>query len=320
MWQDAPLFPESASTISDSVDQLYGFLVAVSLFFSVLIAALVLFFAVRYRRRKGVLAARIHGSVQLEILWSLIPLGLSLVMFFWGAKLYFAALDPPAGAMDVYVTGKQWMWKLQHPTGQREINTLHVPVGVPVRLTMTSEDVIHDFYVPAFRMKRDVLPGRYTIAWFEATKVGEYHLFCAEYCGTKHSEMVGKVVVMEEYDYERWLTGVAAGETPQQAGQRLFESMRCNTCHSGVDGARGPTLDGAFGKPVQLRDGRVVLFDEDYTRESILKPNAAVVAGYESIMPTYDGQLSEDQLMQLLAYIKSLGAQAAPAAGQEGGQ
>ncbi len=309
MWQDAPLFPESASTISDSVDQLYAFLVVVSLFFAFGIATVVVFFAVRYRRRQGVIPARIHGSVQLEVVWSLIPLGLSLVMFFWGAKLYFATLDPPPGAMDVYVTGKQWMWKVQHPTGQREINSLHVPVNRPVRLTMTSEDVIHDFYVPAFRTKRDVVPGRYTIAWFEATKVGEYHLFCAEYCGTKHSEMIGSITVMEQHDYERWLTGVAAGETPQEAGARLFESMRCNTCHSGQDGARGPTLTGAFGKPVQLRDGRVVPFDEDYTRESILNPGAAVVAGFDSIMPTYEGQLSEDQLMQLLAYVKSLGAE-----------
>ena len=309
MKQEFPLFPESASTISDRVDALFLFLVGTSAFFALLVCALVVIFAVRYRRsRKGAMATHIEGSLPLEILWSVIPLMISLVMFAWGAMLYFDTSRPPAGAMEITVTGKQWMWKLQHPEGPREINDLHVPVGQPVRLTMTSEDVIHSFYVPAFRVKRDVLPGRYSTVWFEATKVGEYHLFCAEYCGTKHSEMIGTVYVMEQEDYERWLAGAPLGETPAAAGAKLFSALRCDTCHSGGEDARGPALEGLFGGDVPLADGSVAVADAAYVRRSILEPSADVVAGHArpSIMPTYAGQVSEEQLFQLVAYVRSL--------------
>ena len=186
MWTDAPLLPESASTVSGQIELLYFFLWSIALFFTALVSSLVIVFAVKYRRRAGHSSHQIEGSLKLEIFWSVVPLLIGLVIFFWSAKLYIETSTPPRSAMDIYVTGKQWMWRLQHPQGQREINELHVPVGEPVRLTMISEDVIHSFFVPAFRMKMDVLPGKYTTAWFEATKVGEYHLFCAEYCGTKH--------------------------------------------------------------------------------------------------------------------------------------
>ena len=322
MQQDLPLFPESASTISDRIDALYFFLVGTSLFFATLVTVLVVVFAVRYRRsRKGALATHIEGSLPLELFWSGVPLVIAMVIFGWGAKLYFDTSRPPAGAVEITVTGKQWMWKMQHPEGPREINDLHVPVGQPVRLTMTSEDVIHSFYVPAFRIKRDVLPGRYSTAWFEATKVGQYHLFCAEYCGTKHSKMIGTIYVMDPVDYERWLAGAPAGQTPREAGEQLFSALRCDSCHNTEPGARGPWLGQVFGHDVPLGDGRVVLADEAYVRESILEPNAKVVAGYKSpsIMPTYKGQVSEEQVLQLIAYIRSLSEQAAdqPAAGEE---
>jgi cytochrome c oxidase subunit 2 len=209
--------------------------------------------------------------------------------------------------MQLWVVGKQWMWKIQHPEGRREINELHVPLNQPVRLTMTSEDVIHSFYIPAFRVKMDVIPGRYTSLWFQATQPGEYHLFCAEYCGTKHSGMIGKVTVMEAADYERWLSGKPSNETMEQAGERLFVQNNCNTCHHSRADARGPLLDNVFGKPVQLETGGTVLADEAYVRESILNPAAKVVKGYRPVMPTYQGQISEESVMQLLAYIKSLG-------------
>ncbi|MEM7518286.1 MAG: cytochrome c oxidase subunit II, partial [Planctomycetota bacterium] len=232
MWTDAPLFPDSASSVSGQVDLLYFFIWAVAILFTGLVSMLVLLFVVRYRKRDGHASHQIEGSLKLEIFWSVVPLVVGLIIFFWSAKLYFETSTPPGNSMDVSVTGKQWMWRLQHPQGQREINELHVPLGEPVRLTMISEDVIHSFYVPAFRMKMDVLPGKYTTAWFQATKAGEYHLFCAEYCGTKHSEMVGTIYVMEPDDYEAWLLG-NTGEnlTTEEAGAKLFEELRCATCH-----------------------------------------------------------------------------------------
>jgi cytochrome c oxidase subunit 2 len=325
MWQDFPLFPESASSLSDGVDALYFFLIAISAFFSALICALVVGFSFRYRRRsKGERGAAIEGSLALELVWSLIPLGLTMVIFVWGAKVYFAAAVPPADVTDIYVVGKQWMWKLQHPDGQREINDLHVPVGQAVRLTMTSEDVIHSFFVPAFRMKQDVLPGRYTRAWFRATKPGEYHLFCAEYCGTKHSEMIGKVYVLEPQEYERWLSGALAGEPPAETGRKLFESLRCDTCHPVGPGAevagapnllRGPSLVGIFGTQVALADGGTALVNEEYVRESILRPMQRVTKGFEPVMPSFEGQLGEEQVLQIIAYLKTL--KGVPAGGSE---
>jgi cytochrome c oxidase subunit II len=231
-----------------------------------------------------------------------------MIMFIWGTSLYVTAYRPPAGALEVFVVGKQWMWKLQHPEGQREIDELHIPMGRPIRLTMTSEDVIHSFFIPAFRIKKDVLPGRYTTIWFEATKPGEYHLFCTQYCGTNHAAMIGRVVVMKPVDYERWLGG-AAGESMVSAGERLFQAEGCIGCHR-LDGTGpAPSLVGVFGKPVQLQGGETVTADADYIRESILSPMAKIVAGYQPIMPTFQGRLSEEQLLRLIAYIKSLGKQ-----------
>ncbi len=309
MWTDFPLFPEKASTIAAGVDHLYFFLVAVAALFSIGIFVTLFFFALRYRRRKeGETAVPIHGSTPLEIVWSAIPLVIVMMMFGWGASLYFRNSRAPEGAIEIYVVGKQWMWKLQHPEGQREINELHVPVGRPVRLIMTSQDVIHSFYIPAFRIKNDVLPNRYSTAWFQATRTGEYHLFCAEYCGTQHSGMVGRVVVMEPAEYEQWLSGGPVGESLSVAGERLFRRLGCTNCHSpeARGRTRGPLLAGLFGKPVPLQDGKIVTADEAYIRESILNPRAKIVAGYAPEMPTFQGQVTEENLLELIAYIKSL--------------
>ena len=298
------------------VDALYFYLLAVSLFFSTLIALMVIYFAIRYRRRsESELPKGVAGSLKLELVWTFIPLTIALSFFFWGARLFFAMNRPPADALEVYVVGKQWMWKLQHADGQREINELHVPVGRAVRLTMTSEDVIHDFFVPAFRMKKDVVPGRYSTAWFQATKAGRYHLFCSQYCGTKHSAMIGWIDVMEPAAYENWLAGGTAGESLASAGAKLFIQHACNTCHGDQPGARGPALAGLFGKTVHLEGGGTVVADETYIRESILNPNAKLVEGYQPIMPTFQGLISEEGLLQLVAYIKSLPKPAAPAPG-----
>ncbi len=305
MFSNLPFFPEQASTMAKRVDALYAFLVSVSGFFAVLIAVLVVTFAIRYRRRSpGDRPAPIHGSLRLELLWTVIPFGLAMVMFSWGASVYVSMARPPDDALTVFVVGKQWMWKLQHVEGRREINELHVPVGRAVRLTMTSEDVIHSFFVPAFRIKQDVIPGRYTTAWFEATKPGTYHLFCAEYCGTQHSGMIGQVVVMEPAEYQAWLSGGAPTGSMASKGAALFEQLGCITCHRGDSGGRGPQLAGVFGKPVRLQNGESVVADESYLRESILNPQAKIVAGFQPIMPTFKGLVSEEGIMQLIAYIK----------------
>jgi cytochrome c oxidase subunit 2 len=311
MWpqvtQALRLIPEQASTVAGRVDALFLFLVAVTVFFTGLIFLLVVVFALKYRRRSDDERPKaIHGSLVLEAFWTVVPLGIALAIFVWGTYLYYVISRPPAAAMEVYVVGKQWMWKLQHPTGQREINELHVPVNRPVRLTMTSEDVIHSFYVPAFRIKADVVPGKYTSTWFEATKTGEYHLFCAEYCGTSHAVMGGRIVVMEPAEYERWLTGGASAESLPAAGEALFARLACNTCHKSDGSGRGPSLVGKFGKTEKLASGETVAVDESYVRESILNPQAKITTGYPPIMPTFKGLVTEDQLLQLIAYIKSL--------------
>jgi cytochrome c oxidase subunit 2 len=302
------LLPEQASKLAVQVDILYYLLVGLSIFFALLIFFLIYIFAVRYRRRSEEEVPRqIPGLIQLELAWSVIPFGMALVVFVWGAKLYFTTYTPPADALEIYVVGKQWMWHIQHPTGQREINELHIPTGRAIKLTMATEDVIHSFYIPAFRVKKDVVPGRYTTMWFEATKPGSYHLFCAEYCGTKHSQMTGTIVVMEPLQYQQWLSGGDASETPVAAGEKRFQQLGCVTCHGDKPGARGPSLKGLFGNPVQLQSGEVVTVNEDYIRESILRPNAKLTAGYGAIMPTYQGQINEAALLQLTAYVKSLG-------------
>jgi len=273
-----------------------------------LVFTLVPAFAWRYRRRSADQVPPPPGhSLRLEILWSLPPLAVVLILFAWGARLYIDVYSPPAGALEIFVTGKQWMWKIQHPDGKREINALHVPVNQPIELTMTSEDVIHSFYVPAFRIKRDVVPGRYSRMWFEATRTGRYHLFCAEYCGTEHSRMTGTVVVMTQSAYDDWLAGGAeAGASMASSGQELFRRHGCVTCHSGQSGARGPNLAGLYGKKVTLTTGEVVTADEAYLHESILLPNAKTVAGYSTVMPTFKGQISEEGVAKLIAFIRTL--------------
>ena len=304
------LFPVQASTFAPDVDHLLYFLLAVAVFFSLAIFCSIFYFAIRYRRRsENELPRAIHGGMALEILWSVIPLGLTMVMFTWGASIYFNESRPPDNALDIYVVGKQWMWKLEHLGGQREINELHIPVGRAVRLTMTSEDVIHSFFVPAFRTKQDAVPGRYTTTWFKPTKAGKYHLFCAEYCGTNHSRMGGWVYVMEPRDYEAWLSGGTSGGSLAENGQKLFDELACGNCHKPDGSGRCPSLTGLFGKTVQLAGGGTVQADEGYIRESILQPQAKIVAGYGPIMPTFQGLVTEEGVMQLIEYIKSLGPQ-----------
>lgn len=305
-YSGVPLFPPQASNFAKQVDSLYFYIVAINIFFSVLIFLLVFYFAVKYRRRsEGERPLPILGSTKLEILWTGIPLVLALSIFFWSAKIFYDMNVMPKDATIIYVVGKQWMWKIQHPSGQREINELHVPVGRAVQLKMTSEDVIHSFFIPAFRIKKDVLPGRYTEQWFIPTRVGEYHLFCTEYCGTKHAGMGGRVVVMEPADYEAWLTGAPPGETLEQAGGRLFRQLNCSTCHDAGPTSRGPALQNILGKTVKLQGGATHVVDEAYLRESILQPNAKIVGGYEAVMPTYQGLVTEEQILQLIAYLKS---------------
>ena len=304
------LFPVQASTFAPDVDHLLYFLLAVAVFFSLAIFSAIFYFAIRYRRRsENELPRAVHGGMALEILWSVIPFGLTMVMFTWGANIYFNESRPPDNALDIYVVGKQWMWKLEHLEGQREINELHIPVGRAVRLTMTSEDVIHSFFVPAFRTKQDAVPGRYTTTWFKPTKAGKYHLFCAEYCGTNHSRMGGWVYVMEPRDYEAWLSGGTSGGSLAENGQKLFDELACGNCHKPDGSGRCPSLTGLFGKTVHLAGGGTVLADEGYIRESILQPQAKIVAGYGPIMPTFQGLVTEEGVMQLIEYIKSLGPQ-----------
>jgi len=319
MWSGFPLFPEQASTMAAQVDLLYLFLVTVSVVFSLGIAIVLVIFAVKYRRRSEAFRpAEIHGSLLLELAWSVVPFLITIVMFVWGATVYFAMNRPPDNAIEVHVVGKRWMWKLQHMTGQREINELHVPAGRPIKLTLTSEDVIHSFYVPAFRMKKDAVPGRYNVTWFQATKPGRYHLFCAEYCGTQHSRMIGQVVVMEPADFQTWLQGGPAPTSPVEAGRKLFTELNCATCHRPDSQGRGPVLDGLAGGTVRLVGGDSVTADEAYLRESIMVPAAKIVEGYQPIMPTYQGQVSEEAVLQLIAYIQSLKGPQAQGAGAGG--
>jgi cytochrome c oxidase subunit 2 len=312
---DTSLWPARASTTAGSVDALFIFLVALSTLVSVAIFVMIVVFAVQFRRRRGVEAEQIEGSTPLELTWSIIPLFIFGVIFLWGAVIYFKERTPPRGATEVYVVAKQWMWKLQHEEGQREINELHVPVGRDVKLIMTSQDVIHSFYVPAFRIKQDVLPGRYTTTWFHPTKAGTYHLFCAEYCGSQHSGMIGQVVVLEPAQYQAWLGGGGASGTLASNGQNMFQQLGCSTCHRSDTQGRGPNLVGLFGKPVQLEDGRVVTADENYIRESILTPGAKIVSGFKPIMPVFQGLVTEEQLNALVAYVKSLNPSPSGAAG-----
>jgi len=291
--------------MAGQVDALYIYLLLVAGVMTALIFVAVFVLAIKYRRVRAREAQQIEGSIILEITWSVIPLFLMMTFFIWGAVIYFQERTPPADATEVYVVAKQWMWKIEHMEGQREINELHVPTGRNVKLIMTSQDVIHSFFIPAFRIKQDVLPGRYTTEWFKATKPGRYHLFCAEYCGTMHSGMGGDIVVMEPQDYAVWMAGGPSAPL-QETGKQLFTSLGCSTCHRFDVQGRGPNLQGIYNKPVLLEDGRTVIADENYVRESILNPAAKIVSGFKPVMPTFQGILNEEQVNSLVAYVKSL--------------
>jgi len=307
MW-NFPLFPDSASTVAPHVDSLYFFLLAVTAFFSLLVAVLIIYFVVKYRPSNKTVSREgaPDSHLMLELIWTGIPTIIVIFVFFWGTHVFYRVRIPPADAMEIHVIGKQSMWKIQHPTGQREINSLHVPINRPIRLTMISEDVIHNFGLPAFRVKQDVLPGTYTSMWFEATKPGRYHIFCDQYCGTLHAQMVGEVVAMEPKDYERWLTdGTTPGLASSASGEELWARMGCNTCHMPGGEGRGPSLVGLYGKKVVLSNKQEVTVDDAYLRESILKPTAKMVAGYELIMPSFMHQLTEENVLELIRYIKA---------------
>lgn len=306
MLSDFPLFPEQASSVAASVDHLFIFLCVLTGGVSLLIWLVIFYFAIKYRRRpENELAEEQEPPKFLEVAWIVVPTIIFLAIFVWGAFVYFHLQRVPDDSLEVYATGRQWMWKFQHPSGQREINTLHVPVNRPIKITMASEDVIHSLWFPVFRVKADVLPSRYRTLWFTATKTGRYHIFCAEYCGTQHSGMIGWVEVMEPTEYQRWLAGGTEGSLASQ-GEKLFQKYACNTCHTSDATGRGPVLAGLYGKPVQLTNNAIITADDNYIRESILNPTAKVAAGFTPIMPTFSGQLTEDELIKLLAYVKTL--------------
>ncbi|WP_165250330.1 cytochrome c oxidase subunit II [Paludisphaera soli] len=309
MW-DFPLFPSQASTNAPRLDALMLFEVGVLIFFSLLIGVLVVGFGIRFRRGNAVDRSNPPTHSQsMEVVWIVIPMILSILMYAWSTQLFFDLYEAPADAAQVDVVGKQWMWYLQHPQGRSETNELHVPLGRPVKLNMTSQDVIHSFFIPAFRIKQDVLPGRYTSLWFQPSKVGVYDLFCTEYCGTNHSNMIGKVYVMEPADYEAWLSEKGVGPSQAEEGERLFVQHHCAGCHRGSQTVHAPKLEGVYGKPVPIQDGKDVRFvtaDDRYIRDSILLPQGEVVAGYEPIMPSFKDQINEPDLLKIIAYIKSI--------------
>ena len=302
-----PFSPEQASTYAADVDGLYAFLWGLTILFGVLITLAIIYFAVKYRRRsEDEIPRPVAGSMKLELAWTVIPFFIAMGIFVWGTSIFFKQYTIPKEALELYVVGKQWMWKFQHVDGQREINELHVPLGRKVKLTMTTEDVIHSFFIPAFRIKLDVVPGRYSTIWFEPTKAGRYHIFCAEYCGTSHSGMIGWINVMEPAEYQSWLAGGPTEGSLATTGERLFRDKRCDTCHK--PGGRAPELEGLFGTQVTLRDGTKVDFNEDYIRESVRTPASKVAQGFEPVMPPYPPtDVTEDDLVKIIEYIKSIG-------------
>jgi cytochrome c oxidase subunit 2 len=321
-----PVAPPSASNFASEYDLVFYGLVILTVVFTAIVAFFVLLFAIKYKQGTKIDRSRpVHEHLPLELTWSVIPLLLGLVMFFLGAKLFVKMRTPPKDAMEVFVIGKQWMWHIQHSNGVRENNTLHVPIGVPVKLTMISQDVLHAFYIPAFRVQYHVVPGRYTMEWFTATKPGEYHLFCGMYCGTQHSEMVGTVVAMEQKDFARWLANGGNNVQPmtmEQSGAKAFAARGCANCHTGKDTERAPTLYGLYGRQSRMQDGQVMNVDDAYLRESILNPWNRITAGYINTMPVYADQISEEEVLSLIAYMKSIGGPAAatPAEALKGGQ
>jgi|tagenome__1003787_1003787.scaffolds.fasta_scaffold20803043_2 cytochrome c oxidase subunit 2 len=307
MIADISLWTSAASTTARSVDMLFFFLMAVCGTVGLLVAVLLIYFCIRYRRGTAESGSPRNTDEPhlLEWFWTISPLGIFAVMFAWGGQVYLSAYSPPEDATPIYVVAKQWMWKFQHPEGQREIDTLHVPMGKPIKLLLISEDVIHSFFVPAFRIHMDVLPQRYTSVWFQATAPGEYHLFCSQFCGTNHSGMVGRVIVMGASDYQQWLNFDAEGSLALR-GRQVFLQYRCLSCHSADANARAPVLENVFGRMVALDNGTAVRADHNYLREAILHPSAQIVAGYRDIMPPFDGQITEEQVLALIAYIQSL--------------
>ncbi|MBI2434926.1 MAG: cytochrome c oxidase subunit II [Candidatus Hydrogenedentes bacterium] len=301
-----PMLPVQASTFAERVDLLFWALVLFLFVYATGVTLVFLYFGLKYRQNPKVNRRSVHSeNTALELTWTIIPVVVALGIFAWGAVLYYDYATVPENAIEISVIGKRWMWKMQHGNGIREVNTLHVPANQPVKLIMQSQDVIHSFYVPAFRVKQDVLPARYTTLWFEATLPGEYPLFCAEYCGTEHSTMGGTVVVMEPQDYQEWLAG-GPTLTPANAGESLFQTLGCATCHAAGEKNRGPDLHGVYNREVHLRGGETLVADEEYIRESIMTPTARIVDGYAPLMPSYQNQLQQDQVASLLAYIKSL--------------
>jgi cytochrome c oxidase subunit 2 len=322
MFSGFQLFPTQASTLAPEVDNLYLGIVAITAFFAIVVIIFVIYFSVKYRDDTGLkVGAPITGSMPLELGWSIIPFFIAIGIFVWASIVYFHIIRAPDQTMEIYSTGKRWMWRFQHVDGQREINELHVPLGRPVKVIFTSEDVLHDLFIPAFRVKADAVPGRYSAIWFEATRAGEYHLFCAEYCGTRHSGMIGTVYVMQPDDYEAWLASAGnsslsnttgAVSSMQQQGERLFTQLACSTCHLADGTGRGPSLAGVYGSKVALTDGSTVVADETYLRDSILVGQRQTVAGYPQVMPTFQGIVTDDDVASLIEYIKSM----RPAAGQ----
>jgi cytochrome c oxidase subunit II len=309
-----PIFPQQASTFAQDVDSLYFFLLAMCGLFAVGVSLAVVILGIKYHRtHAGQIGARIEGNLPLELLWSVIPTIISMFMFGWGASVYFHLRRPPDEAMHIYAVGKQWMWKFQHLEGQREINELHIPAGRPVKVTISSEDVLHSLYFPAFRTKMDAIPGRYTELWFEAKEPGVYHIFCAEYCGTNHSGMIGNVTVLDASGYQSWLQGGGMEGTLAQRGAKLFNDLACSTCHLDTGQGRGPSLKDIIGTTVDLQDGSSVLVDEAYLRESILTSQAKIVKGFQPLMPTFQGLVSEENLVALIEHVKSLSPNATAA-------
>lgn len=306
------LLPPTASAYAEELTEFFWVMVAICSVVAVGIAVFIVYCAVKYRRRDpDELPPQIRGNNKLEITWTVIPGIIFLGMFGWGTKTYFDIEQPPPDTVDIWVVAKQWMWKLEHTNGIREINTLHVPIGRPVRLTMISEDVIHDFFVPAFRMKQDVLPARYVTIWFNANKAGKYHLFCAEYCGTKHSGMIGWVYAMTPHDYQVWLQQGAGEGSLASTGEKLFHQFGCSNCHRYDGHGPGPDLRGVYDKPVTLATGVTRIADDAYIRDCILGTKGGPVLGFSgSIMPNFKGQLTEEQVVALVSYIESIGPEA----------
>jgi len=307
------LLHAAASAQASRTDALFLAMLLLCGTVAVVLLVLVTWFSLRYRRSRVVDRTPPRQMKGIEVAWTVTPLLIFFGVFGWAARDYVTMADPPADALPISVVARQWMWKLQHRNGRREINELHVPLGQPVRLLMTSQDAIHSFFVPAFRLKQDVVPGRYTGLWFTATKLGEFRLFCAEYCGTDHSQMLGRIVVMPPAEYTRWLGSGNEQPSLAQYGFALFRSLGCSGCHEPASTVHAPSLDGILGRTVHLQDGRTIVADENYVRDSILVPRKDVVAGFAPVMPSFAGQVSEEDIEALIAYLRSTGATAAGA-------